>query len=85
MIENDLCGPVMPPKSKRVRQSLEAAAKGREVLEEARTDFETESGETVPTTTNRVSKIHVDTPPRSMAGFSHVTNPTSPNKFQKSC
>ena len=51
----NLCSPVMPPKSERVRQSLEAVANGKEVLKKTRTDFETKNSETVPTTTGSVS------------------------------
>ena len=68
----NLCGPAMQPKSKRVRQSLEAAAKGREALKKARIDFETESSETVPTTTGSASEMHVEILPISMASSSHV-------------
>ena len=51
----NLCTSAMPPKSKRVRQSLEAAAaKVREALKKARMDSETECSETVPTTTGNV-------------------------------
>ena len=43
---SNLCDPAMPPKTKRARQSIEAATKGREALKKARTDLETESGGT---------------------------------------
>lgn len=66
----------MPPKSKRVRRSLEAAARGREVLKKARTDLETENSETGPTTIGSGSETPVETPPISMAGSSHVADPT---------
>ena len=69
----------MPPKSEWVRQSLEAAANGREVLKKTRTDFETKNIETVPTTTGSVSKMHVDIPSKSM-GIQPVQM-----KSQKSC
>ena len=79
-----LCRPAMPPKSKRVRQSLAAAAQGREALKKARSDLETGSGEIVPATTASTSvamgETHVDAAPMSVASSSSATEPVADPK-----
>lgn len=70
----NLCASAMPPKSKRVRQSSEAAAaKVREALKKPRMDSETESAVRLFLLLQVMwSEIHVETPPISMASSSHV-------------
>ena len=79
-----LCRPAMPPKSKRARQSLAAAAQGREALKKARSDLETGSGETVPATTASTSvttgETHVDAAPMSVDSSSSATEPVADPK-----
>ena len=70
----NLCASAMPPKSKRLRQGLEAAAaKVREALKKARMDSETESAVRLFLLLQVMwSEIHVETRPISMGSSSHV-------------
>ena len=76
-----LSGSAMPPKSKRARQSLEAAAQGREALKKARLDLEPQSGETVPPPTASTSgEMHAEAAPMSVASSSSATEPMADSK-----
>lgn len=76
-----LSGSAMPPKSKRARQSLEAAAQGREALKKARLDLEPQSGETVPPPTASTSgEMHAEAAPMSVASSSSATEPMADPK-----